>query len=173
MTRYSVSFRSANKPDQPRLSIYWRIRKLFLVAILTAVTPLALQAQEESPAIANPPRILLATRITDDDQLELVTYQTIYIGFDGSSYNHRSLQKISLQDVRITKLDGTEWTEWTPHEARQQLATQPETPVLALAWNQPLAKQFKTFFAKDVLLFTFPKQAPVWKEPQDPSRPLR
>lgn len=172
MIRYSTSFRATSPPDQPHPSAYYHFRNLFLllVALVTGVNQLALQAQDMSPSIANPPRILLAARITDDDQLELVTYQTIYIGFDGSSYNHRSLQKISLRDVRITKLDGT---ELTPNEARQQLATQLETPVLAIAWNQPLAEPFQKFFAKDVLLFKFPKQAPVWKEPQDPTRPLR
>ncbi|MEZ6120259.1 MAG: hypothetical protein R3C28_27315 [Pirellulaceae bacterium] len=110
MIRYSMSFRPASPTDQPCLAVYYHFRKLLLVAIFATVNPLALQAQDESPCIANPPRILLAARITDDDQLELVTYQTIYIGFDGSSYNHRSFEKISLRDVRITKLDGTELT---------------------------------------------------------------
>ena len=68
------------------------VRQLAIALVLIAgADPPTDEGQDGTPG--NPPHILIASSIDADGNLQLVTYKTIYIGFDGYSYNERSLQK--------------------------------------------------------------------------------
>lgn len=127
------------------------------------------EAQEPFPTPGNPPRILLATSIDADGNLLLVSYRTIYIGFSGESYNDRTVDKVSLAEVQIVDTGGK---EVTLQAARERIKGK-ETPILVTSWHEPLSPAYKPLFTGELLLFKFPKQAPDWKEIQDPSRPLQ
>ncbi len=137
-----------------------------VVAVLSLLGSAAAQDRPATPG--NPPRILIASSIDADGNLELVSYRTIYIGFDGSSYNNRSLRKVSLKDVKISTVSGKEMSV----EAARELLAETETPILASSWKTPIPKFYRRLFSDDALLFVFPREAPLWKEIQDPSRPL-
>jgi hypothetical protein len=129
----------------------------------------AATAQDRSATHGNPPRILIASSLDADGNLVLVTYKTIYIGFDGYSYNARSLHKVPLQDVRIRTVAGM---DLSLDETRKLLEGK-ETPVLVSSWNEPLSKFWQKLFSDKSLLFIFPREAPLWKEIQEPNRPVR
>ena len=78
------------------------------------------ETSDASETPGNPPRVLIASSIDSDGRLELVAYRTIYIGFEGDSYNHRSVRKVSLKDVKIRTVGGK---RVTLESARQSLAT--------------------------------------------------
>ncbi len=118
----------------------------------------------------NPPRILLAEGINDADELQLVNYRTIYIGFQGDCYNHRTLKSTSLKDVQIFLLgdqpDADE--ELTLAAAREKLAGQ-ETSILATSWRHSVPEMYRPLLKPGAMLFVFPKDAPEWEEIQDPT----
>ena len=133
------------------------------VSVLTTAV-----GQDRSGTPGNPPRILVASSIDEDGNLVLVSYRTIYIGFDGSSYNNRSLSKVSLKRVKIYTVSGKEVST----ESARKLLARKETPILASSWGMPLPAFYRRLFTEEGLLFMFPQEAPVWKEIQDPSRPV-
>jgi hypothetical protein len=116
----------------------------------------------------NPPVILVASSINEVGELSLVSYQTIYIGMQGDSYNHRSLQKVSLKGVKIFNASGTE----LKIDSVRKLLADKETPILATSYGSPLPVFYKNLFAGESLVFIFPKAAPNWKKIQDPGRPV-
>ena len=118
---------------------------------------------------SNPPRILVASSIDEHGNLELVSYRTIYIGFDGSSYNHRSTRRLSLKDVSIQDLDGN---QLSVDQARERLGDR-DVPILVMTYRQPLSDFFRKLFSHDALVFIFPREAPQWQPIQDPGRPVR
>lgn len=130
------------------------------------------QQQDESETSApayNPPRILVATSIDDDDNLVLVNFKTIHIGFEGDSYNHRSETKVAMQDVKIFNVKGD---KMSIDAARKQINDK-DTPILCSSWHAPLPKFYATMFAPETLHFLFPKQSPAWKEIEEPGRPIK
>ena len=116
----------------------------------------------------NPPVILVASSIDKAGQLSLVSYQTIYIGMQGYSYNHRSVQKVSLEGVKIFNAGGTE----LKIDSVRKLLADKETPILATPYGSPLPAFYRKLFADESLVFIFPKTAPSWKQIQDPGRPV-
>ena len=139
------------------------------IALALIIGANAAIAQDRSGTPGNPPRILIAASIDTDGKLQLVTYKTIYIGFDGYSYNDRSVHTVPLSEVRIRTVAGM---DVSLKEARKLLEGK-ETPILASSWNEPLSKSYQGLFSGESLLFVFPKDAPLWKEIQEPSRPVR
>ncbi len=137
------------------------------VALLSGMGTAA--AQDPSTMPGNPPQILVASSIDADGNLELVNYRTIYIGFDGSSYNNRSLRKVPLKGVKIYSVSGK---ELSTESARNKLAEK-ENAILASSWGLPLPTFYRTLFSDEALIFVFPREAPRWKEIQDPGRPVR
>lgn len=134
----------------------------------------ALAAARESPVAktsppVNPPQILVASSIDADGNLLLVNYRTIYIGFQGDSYNNRGVTKVPLKDVQIETVEGK---RLSVESARGRIAGR-DTPILVSAYKAPLPKFFKGMFASDTLHFVFPAKAPAWKPIQDPDRPVR
>ncbi len=117
----------------------------------------------------NPPGILVAATIDDADNLVLVEYRTIYIGFTGESYNHRSLTRVPLNDVQIMTVGGD---AHTIDSARKQLGGQ-DAPVLVSSWKSPLPKFYAAMFTPQTLHFVFPKKAPAWRPIQGPGTPVR
>lgn len=126
-------------------------------------------AQEVRPTPGNPPRILIATSIDTEDRLELVSYKTIYIGMGGESYNDRNVTMVSLADVKIYTVGGKEISQ----ETARQLLTGEETPVLFMSRKEPLSPFYQKLFQEQGLVFVFPREAPLWKEIQEPSRPRK
>lgn len=127
------------------------------------------QAADESSPAWNPPGILLVAGIDEHDRLVLVHYRSIYIGFDGYSYNNRSESRQSLEGARIVTVGGK---ELTIAEARQRLG-QRESSILVTPYHTQVADTYRPLFRDDALCIQFPKRAPVWKEIQDPGRPVR
>ena len=141
-----------------------------IVALLMAVLCSNSEIRADDPpkeSLANPPQLLLAAGIDESNRLTLVSYRTIYIGFNGDSYNSRSSQRVSLKGVTITQADGK---KVSIDEARRRLAGK-DVPILATSWKAQMGP-FQTLLAKDSLVFAFPKEAPKWKEIQDPSQPI-
>ena len=129
----------------------------------------AATAQDQSGTPGNPPRVLIASSIDADGNLQLVTYKTIYIGFDGYSYNQRSLHKVSLRGVRVRTVGGMD----VSLDETRKLLDGKEAPILVSSWNEPLSKFYQGLFSGKSLLFIFPKDAPSWKPIQEPGRPTR
>jgi hypothetical protein len=125
--------------------------------------------QDQSATHGNPPRILIASSIDADGRLVLVTYKTIYIGFDGSSYNEKSLRIVPLRNVRIRTVAGK---DLSLDETRKLLGGK-ETPILVSSWNEPLSKFWRELFSEKSLLFIFPEDAPAWRQIQERDRPVR
>lgn len=134
---------------------------------------LPVQAQAgESGVVAppyNPPQILVATAIDSEDNLLLVSYRTIYIGFTGESYNSRTVTKAALKDVAIVNVKG----ETISLDAARRRIGDRDTPVLCSSWGTPLPDFYASIFAVETLHFIFPEKSPVWKEIQEPGRPLK
>jgi hypothetical protein len=143
--------------------------KRLAIALVSMIVASAATAQDRSGTPGNPPRILIASSIDADGNLELVTYRTIYIGFGGYSYNARSLQKVPLKDVRIRTVAAA---DVSVDEARKLLEGK-ETPILVSSWSEPLSEFYRGLFSGKSLLFIFPRDAPLWKQIQEPSRPVR
>ena len=116
----------------------------------------------------NPPQIVIAASIDGEDNLLLVSYRTIYIGFQGESYNSRTVTKTALKDVEIFNVKG----ERVSIEAARERVGGRDTPVLCSSWNTPLPEFYASIFAPQTLHFIFPKQSPVWKKIQEPGRPV-
>ena len=125
--------------------------------------------QDEIARAFNPPQILVAAAIDDDDNLVLVSYRTIHIGFEGDSYNNRSVTKVSLSDVKIANVKGE---KLTIESARKQIGDN-DMPILCSSWNTQLPDFYAAMFAPKTLHFIFPKRSPVWKEIEDPGRPVK
>jgi hypothetical protein len=126
------------------------------------------RAAKTSPP-ENPPQILVVSSIDPDGNLTLVSYKTIYIGFTGESYNNRSLTKVTLRDVRILTVKGE---ELSIESARDRISGR-DTPILVSSWKTPLSEFYKGMFTPETLHFVFPANAPVWKQVQEPGRPVR
>jgi len=146
---------------------------VIVVSILCCGLPLQATAQEErvvseSPP-ENPPQILIASSIDADGHLVLVRYKTIFIGFSGESYNERSTTKALLKDVQIRTADGNEITL----EAARERISEGDTPILVTSYKAKLPKFYAEIFAPSTLHFVFPKQAPEWKQIQEPGRPVQ
>jgi hypothetical protein len=148
--------------DVPMLARSVRVILVLLAAIATA------QAEDKLPTPGNPPRVLVARSIDAKGRLQLVTYRTIYIGFDGSSYNDRTVHSVPLDGVKIVTVGGDE----IAIDAARKLLADKETPILGTSWGSPLPGFYRGVFAKGTLLFVFPKDAPAWPEIQDPTRPV-
>ncbi len=133
-----------------------------------AAPPADSKPAENAPAY-DPPRILVAASIDEDDDLLLVNVRTIYIGFDGESYNDRSLSKTSLKDVGIFTVQGE---SVSVDEARGQLAGK-DTPILCSSNNTPLPAFYASMFVPDTLHFVFPDESPTWGKIQGPGTPFR
>lgn len=152
----------------------------FLTALLSvSMTSFAQEPKDEaaSGAVAepakdapahNPPQIVVAASIDEEDNLVLVNFKTIYIGFTGESYNERSLSKTTLKDVSIFAVNGK---KLSVDEARKQLAGK-HTPILCSSWKTPLPPFYASLFTPETLHFVFPKKSPAWKEIQEPGRPV-
>lgn len=143
-------------------------RTLVLCLLFSTVISVAV-AEERPSEPSNPPRILVASSIDEHGNLELVSYRTIYIGFDGSSYNHRSTKRISLKDVLIQDLDQN---PLSMDEARERFKGG-DVPVLVMTYRQSLSAFFRPLFSGDAMVFVFPREAPEWQTIQDPGRPVR
>ncbi len=118
---------------------------------------------EESPG--NPPRILLAAEINAEaNELVLANYRTIYIGFGGECYNHRTLKGVSLRDVKLRTVAGE---ELSIEEAQARIDG--ETAILATSWRRGVPAAYRALLTGDSLVFEFPKDAPQWEEIQDPT----
>ena len=137
-----------------------------------AQASVSVQKQDDSETSApayNPPRILVAASIDDDNNLVLVNFKTIHIGFEGDSYNHRSETKVALQDVKIFTVKGDKMSI----EAARKQINDKDTPILCSSWHAPMPKFYASMFAPETLHFLFPKQSPVWKEIEEPGRPIK
>ena len=122
-------------------------------------------ASEESPG--NPPRILLAAEINAAGELVLASYRTIYIGFGGDCYNHRTLKSVSLKEAKLRTVGGK---ELSLDEARERLDG--ETAILATAWKHDVPAAYRSLLQDDALVVVFPKDAPEWEDMQDPTASL-
>ncbi|MCO8121123.1 hypothetical protein NHH03_05185 [Stieleria sp. TO1_6] len=127
------------------------------------------ESQSKIAPTENPPQILVASSIDADEQLVLVSYHSIFIGFDGSSYNERLTQKVSLKAVKITSADGV---QQSVDQARKTISEN-DTPILVTSYKKPLPKFYKTLFSPDTLHFAFPSKAPQWKPIQSPGAPVQ
>jgi hypothetical protein len=121
----------------------------------------------------NPPRILIAREIDEQDDLVLVRYQTVFAlppspKERGAAFNERYLEKVPLKGVKIYDGNGKEVTV----EAARKLLGK-ETPVLTSPFGRPLPPFYRKVFKDEMLLFAFPKEAPDWKEIQEPEQPVR
>jgi hypothetical protein len=126
------------------------------------------KSAQRAPAY-DPPEIVVAAAIDDEDNLVLVNYRTIFIGFQGESYNDRSLTKAPLKDVAIFTVKGE---KLTVEAARRRIAGR-DTPVLCSAWSTPLPGFYAAMFSPETLHFVFPKEPPIWKKIQEPGRPIQ
>ncbi|MBS0261270.1 MAG: hypothetical protein JSS02_04880 [Planctomycetes bacterium] len=143
-------------------------RQLVLMLVVTA--GVAVPTEPDRPGTpGNPPRILIAQAINADGQLQLVAYKTIYIGFEGYSFNDRSLQEVALADVQIRTVAGVEITI----EKARGLLKAKETPILVMSRNEKLSPFYQSVLARDALVFIFPRDAPVWRQIQEPERPVQ
>ncbi len=123
---------------------------------------------ENAPA-EDPPRILVAAAIDGNDQLDLVSYHSIFIGFSGEAYNERLTAKISLDDVRITNAGGE---KIDLQSARKKIAEH-DTPIIVTSYHARLPAFYANMFAADTLHFSFPKKAPEWRDIESPGSPLK
>ena len=142
---------------------------VMILAILISGDDETTQSDRGQAQLGNPPRVVLVRGIDDQGRLNLVEYRTIYIGFDGSSYNSRSESKLTLKDVVIEDLKGD---GVSVEQARERLGDT-ESPILVLSYREPVAELYRGMYIDSTLVFRFPKKAPEWREIQDPSRPVR
>ena len=147
---------------------------LFALVSLFAQAPVIMTAPaidskptETAPA-HDPPQIVVASAI-DGENLVLVNFRTIYIGFTGESYNSRSVAKTSLKNVGIFTVKGQRVSVET---ARDKIAGK-DTAILCSSWNTPLPQFYVSMFSPETLHFVFPEESPVWKKIQEPGRPIR
>lgn len=138
-----------------------------VVLLLASIGYIEQNSQDTTPD--NPPRILLATSIDEAGNLELVSYQTIYIGFRGDSYNARSTHKYSLESVLIFDLAGNRITT----DAARVRFGMGEAPILATSYGRKVDDHYRSLFNDETLVFVFPKKAPEWKEIEDPTATVR
>lgn len=141
-----------------------------LFALGTIVAFLMTSAVSEAQTPGNPPKILIASGIDAQDRLELVRYQTIYIGFQGDAYNHRTLDRVDLAKVTITDLSGS---DLSIDEARTRLGDREETPVLVMSHREELGGVYKSLFKKEMIIFRFKGKSPEWKAIEDPDMPVK
>lgn len=150
-------------------------KSLTFVVVSLVCCPLLLHAttQENSTSPQcppeDPPQILVASSIDSDDQLVLVSYHSIFIGFEGDCYNERLTKKVSLEEVQISTADGN---EVTLEEARKVIADR-DTPILATSYKMKLPEFFAQAFASETLVFVFSSQAPEWREIEAPGARVR
>ena len=145
------------------------ITRITLFVLFFGTSQLVL-SEEGRSSPGNPPQVLLAESIDADGNLGVVSYRTIYIGFDGSSYNHRSVQDVTLNEVEIQTVGGT---AVSLEKARDLLLKETETAILALDYGASLPDAYKVLFSNDALVFVFPKKSPRWNEIQDPEQSVR
>lgn len=117
----------------------------------------------------NPPQILVASAIDSDDQLILVSYHSIFIGFGGESYNERLTTKVSLKDCQICTADGE---KVTLESARKRISGK-DTPIVVTPYKTDLPKFYAALFAPETLVFVFPSKTPQWKQIESPGAVVR
>ncbi|MCA9220806.1 MAG: hypothetical protein KDA71_10790 [Planctomycetales bacterium] len=115
----------------------------------------------------DPPHILVARGIDEENRLILVGYQTIFIGNQGESYNSPTITKAPLGDVKIMTVAG----KAVPIDEARRRLSQRDTPILCSSWEMQLPAFYAKLFAADTLHFIFPRQAPAWKPIAEPGRP--
>lgn len=125
----------------------------------------------------NPPDILIASQIDKDENLLLVEYRTIFIQPAGPGqpggpmYNDRSTYRVPLKGVVIYGGDGNKISVAV---ARKQLGDKDkDTAIVVTSWGETLSPVYRKLFKDDVMVFAFPKEAPVWKPIQAPDLPVR
>ncbi len=122
----------------------------------------------ETASAHDPPQIVVASAI-DGENLLLVNFRTIYILFNGESYNTRSVTKTSLKNVGIFTVKGQ---RVSVGEATHKISGK-DTPILCSSWNTPLPEFYASMFEPETLHFIFPEESPAWKKIQEPGRPIR
>ena len=143
-----------------------------LLLTLAPMTQSAPQRSVESEPTApayDPPHIVVTAGIDRDNNLLLVNFRTIYIGFTGESYNSRSVSKAPLKEVQIFTVDGE---KVSLEIAREQLDGK-DTPILCSSYNTKLPDFYVPLFSPQTLHFIFPEESPEWTKIQEPGRPLR
>jgi hypothetical protein len=142
-------------------------------SVPTNSEPASTKLADEAHSPGNPPGILIASEIDNDGNLVLVSYHTDFAlppnpNLPGTAVNTRILEKVPLKGVKIYDVAGKEVTV----EAARKLLGK-DTPVLASSWGRPLPPFYRKVFRDEMLLFAFPKEAPSWKEIQEPDHPAR
>jgi hypothetical protein len=140
--------------------------------LVLSLGPLLGQDKDASPG--NPPAVLIASQIDRDGNLVLVQYKTIYMQPASrksgvAMWNERYLTKVPLKGVKINGGDGKEVTI----EVARKLLGDKEAAILATSWGRQLPPFYRRVFKDDVLLFAFPREAPIWRAIQDPEAPVR
>lgn len=158
----------------PNARTDWMFKQL-LLAVTLAVSCLPIRASAEDDTASdrcppeNPPRILVASSVDESGRLVLVSYHSIFIGFQGYSYNERLTKPVSLQDVKIFTTKGE---PKTIEFARKQIANR-DTPIIATSYKEKLPKFYASMFSPETLVFAFPKRAPQWREIESPGAAVR
>lgn len=146
---------------------------LFVACLACSLPWSKLKAQDDSKLhrcpTENPPQILVASAIDSENHLVLVSYHSIFIGFNGESYNERLTTRTSLENVQILTTDGK---ELTLEQARRRISSR-DTPIVVTSYKTELPKFYANLFAPETLHFAFPGQAPHWKEIESPGAPAR
>jgi len=145
---------------------------LLLLLILAPMTQSSPQRSVGSEPVApayDPPQIVVAAGIDRDNNLLLINFRTIYIGFTGESYNSRSVSKKPLKEVQIFTVDGE---KVSLENAREQLDGI-DTPILCSSYDTKLPDFYVPLFSPKTLHFVFPEVSPEWTKIQEPGRPLR
>ena len=129
--------------------------------------------EDKASSPGNPPRILIAAEVDKEDNLVLVSYQIVFAQPPspkerGAAFNKRILDKVPLKDVKIYDTTGKE----VSIEAARKILGK-DAPVLASSWGRPLPAFYRKVFKDEMLLFVFPKEAPSWKEIQEPEQPVQ
>jgi hypothetical protein len=142
-------------------------------SVPTNSEPATSKLTDEAHAPGNPPHILIASEIDNEGNLVLVSYHTDFAlpanpQTSGAAFNTRLLEKVPLKGVKIYDVTGKEVTV----EAARKLLGK-DTPVLASPWGRPLPPFYRKVFRDEMLLFAFPREAPSWKEIQEPDHPVR
>lgn len=144
---------------------------LFLTSVIVIVSSVSARDETsngQAPPL-DPPTILIAKSIDAKNQLVLVSYHSIFIGFDGYSYNERLEKRVSLKGVKVFTRDG----DALPIEKVKQKLGNRDTPILVTSFGESLPKFYASILAPDSLVFAFPEKAPVWKKIESPGAEVR
>ena len=115
-------------------------------------------APREAPTV-DPPQILVAEAIDDRNQLVLVGYHSIFIGFTGEAYNERILKRVSLEGASFRTAAGDSLTI----EAAKDYFKGSEKPIVVTAYGMEVPEFYRAIFVPTTLHIAFAKEAPQWK----------